>query len=102
MGNKRMERGLEEISNIFLSSGHRVEKTSHLPAHQCKIEETVTVSKRLIFYNSDDVQQNIERSLTQYLEKGYRLKRVCLQKKESISKPRAKIHKEEEVIIVIK
>ena len=101
MEKKRLERGLEEISNIFLSSGDKAEKTSHPPEHQCKIEETVTVRKKLIFYDHDNVQQKINKSLAQHLEEGYQLKRVCLQKREAISKPQNEIYKEEEVIIVV-
>ena len=102
MENKRLERGLEEISNIFLSSVDKAERTLHLPEHQCEIEETVTVRKNLIFYNHGNVQQNINNSLAQHLREGYQVKRVCLQKKEAISKPKNEIYKEEEVIIVVK
>jgi hypothetical protein len=102
MENKRLERGLEEISNIFLSAGNKTEDVSHGQANPYEIEETVTVRKKLSFYNHTDVQQNIKKSLAKHLEEGYQLRRVCLQKNETVSKSKSKIHSEEEVIISIK
>jgi hypothetical protein len=102
MENKRLERGLEEISNIFLSAGKKSKDASHPPENQCEIEEAVTVRKKLVFYNHNNVQENIKRSLAKHLEEGYQLKRVCLQKNEAILKPKNEIHREEEVIIFIK
>jgi hypothetical protein len=101
MENKHMERGLEQISNIFLSAGDNARDASHPPGNQFEIEETVTVRKKLVFYNQANVQQNVKRSLAQHLEGGYQLRRVCLQKNEAISKPKNEIHREEEVIIFI-
>ena len=40
MKNKRPERGLEEISHIFLSDGNRAEYISQPPENQCEIQET--------------------------------------------------------------
>jgi hypothetical protein len=102
MENKRLERGLEKISNIFLSAGEKAENASHGPENQYEIEETVTVRKKLFFYNHTDVQQNIKKSLARHLEEGYQLIRVCLQKNETVSKSKSQIHSEEEVIISIK
>jgi hypothetical protein len=102
MEKKGLERGLQEISNIFLSAGKKGEATSHLPGHQCEIEETVTVRKKLSFYYHNNVQQDIKKSLIKHLEEGYQLTRVCLQKNETVSKPENKIHTEEEIIISIK
>ena len=102
MENKHFERGLEEISNIFLSGGKKADSTLYRPETQCEIEETVSVRKKLSFYNDDNVQQTIKKSLAKHLEEGYQLTRVCLQKNETVSKPKNKIIREEEVIISIK
>jgi hypothetical protein len=101
MDNRRLEKGLEEISNIFLSAGKKGDDTSHQPGNQCGIEETVTVRKKQFFYNNDNVQQNIKASLAKHLEEGYQLMRICLQRNETVSRPNNKIHREEEVIITI-
>jgi hypothetical protein len=102
MKNKRLERGLEEISQIFLSDGNKAEDRSHPTENQCEIQEAVTVRKKLSFYNHLNVQRHIKTSLAKHLEQGYQLKRVCLQKKETASKPKNNIYREEEVVISIK
>jgi hypothetical protein len=102
MKSKRLERGLEEISHIFLSDGNKAEDISHPPENQCEIQEAVTVRKKLSFYNHHNVQQHIKTSLAVHLEQGYQLKRICLHKKETVSKPKNNIHREEEVVISIK
>jgi hypothetical protein len=107
-------RGLENISNLFLSSSekskenlqqagdqHEVEDRWEV-GNQCEVEETVSVCKKLAFQHDENVQQNILRTLTKHLEEGYYLKRIDLQKNEDISKPRGKFRREEEVIIFIK
>ena len=107
-------RGLENISNLFLSTSEKV-KENLQPAEdqcevedqleaedQCEVEETVSVCKKLAFQHHENVQQNMLRTLTKYLEEGYNLKRVDLQKNEDISKPKGRMRREEEVIIFIK
>ncbi|RZB37224.1 MAG: hypothetical protein SRB2_01306 [Desulfobacteraceae bacterium Eth-SRB2] len=107
-------RGLENISNLFLSTSGKV-KENLQPAEdqcevedqleaedQCEVEETVSVCKKLAFQNDENVQQNMLRTLTKYLEEGYNLKRIDLQKNEDISKPNGRMRREEEVIIFIK
>lgn len=102
MKNKRLERGLEEISHIFLSDGNKAEDISRPPENQCDIQEAVTVRKKLSFYDHHNVQQHIKTSLDKHLEQGYQLKRICLYKEERVSKPKNNIHREEEVLIFIK
>jgi len=85
-------RGLENISNLFLSTSEKA-KENLQPAEdqcevedqleaedQCEVEETVSVCKKLAFQNDENVQQNMLRTLTQYLEEGYNLKRIDLEK----------------------
>jgi hypothetical protein len=101
-------RGLENISNLFLSTSHKAKENFHQAEDPCEaedqyeLEETVTVCKKLAFQNDENVQQNILRTLTKHLEEGYHLKRVALQKNEDISKPRGRMRREEEIIIFIK
>ena len=101
MKNKRQERRLAEISHIFLSDGNRAEDISQPPGNPCEIQEAVTVRKKLSFYNHHNVQQHIQTSLAKHLEQGYQLKRICLNKKETVLKPKNNIHREEEVVISI-
>ena len=108
MENKSLERGikdrrgLESISNLFLSTSEKAKENLQQTEDQCEVEETVTVCKKLAFQHDENVQQNIIRTLSKYLEEGYNIKRVDLQKNEDISKPKGRIRKEEEVIIFIK
>ncbi len=101
-------RGLENISNLFLSTNHKAKENLHQAEDQCEIEdqceveETVTVCKKLAFQPDENVQQNMIRTLHRHLEEGYNIKRVDLQKNEDISKPKNRIRREEEVIIFIK
>lgn len=102
MEKKGLGGGLEEISNIFLSVGEKAKEVSHPSENQCEIEETVAVRKKLAFYNDDNVQQNIQRSLAEHLELGFHISRIYLQKHEATSSPGSKTHRKEDVIISIK
>jgi len=95
-------RGLESISNLFLSTSEKTKENLQQAEDQCEVEETVTVCKKLAFQNDENVQQNMIRTLSKHLEEGYNLKRIDLQKNEDISKPRGRMRREEEVIIFIK
>jgi hypothetical protein len=101
-------RGLENISNLFLSTSHKAKENSHQAEDQCEaedqyeLEETVTVCKKLAFQDDENVQQNMIKTLSQHIEEGYHITRVDLQKNEDISKPRGRIRREEEVVIFIK
>ena len=102
MDKKGSGRGLEEISNIFLSTKENPTENSHQAEDQCEIQETVTVRKKLAFYNDENVQKNMARSLSKHIEKGYNIRRIYLQKNEDISTPGSRIHRKENVIISIK
>ena len=104
----RDRRGLEDISNLFLSTRHEAKENFHQAedpgeaGDQYELEETVTVCKKLAFQDDENVQQNMIKTLSQHIEKGYHITRVDLQKNEDISNPRGKIRREEEVVIFIK
>ncbi|MGD2149191.1 MAG: hypothetical protein PVJ20_00680 [Desulfobacterales bacterium] len=95
-------RGLEDISNLFLSTSEKAKENLQQAEDQCTVEETITVCKKFAFQNDENVQQNILRTLSKHLEEGYHFKRVDLQKNEDISKPRGRMRREEEIIIFIK
>jgi len=95
-------RGLEDISNLFLSTSEKAKENLQQAEDQCTVEETITVCKKFAFQNDESVQQNILRTLSKHLEDGYHFKRVDLQKNEDISKPRGRMRREEEIIIFIK
>jgi hypothetical protein len=102
MEKKSLGRGLEEISDIFLSTKENANENSPQAEGQCEIQETVTVRKKLAFYNDENVQNNMARSLSRHIEKGYNIKRIYLQKNEDSSTPGNRIHRKENVIISIK
>ena len=102
MDKKGSGRGLEEISNIFLSTKENPTENSHQAEDQCEIQETVTVRKKLAFYNDENVQKNMARSLSKHIEEGYNIRRIYLQKYEDISTPGSRTHKREDVIISLK
>ena len=101
-------RGLESISDLFLSTSHKAKENFHQAEDPCEagdqyeLEETVTVCKKLAFQDDENVQQNMIKTLSQHIEKEYHITRVDLQKNEDISKPRGRIRREEQVVIFIK
>jgi hypothetical protein len=102
MEKKNSGMGLEEISNIFLSTKENASENLHQAEDQCEIQETVTVRKKLVFYDNENVQKNMARSLSEHIEKGYNIKRIYLQKNEDISTSGSRRHRKEKVIISIK
>ncbi len=102
MEKKSLGRGIQEISNIFLSTKENSNENSHQAKDQCEIQETVTVRKKLAFYNDENVQKNMARSLSKHIDKGYNIRRIYLQKNDDISTPGSRIHRKEDVIISIK
>jgi hypothetical protein len=102
MEKKSPGRGLEEISNIFLSTKENANESSPQTENQCEIQETVTVRKKLAFYNNENVQKNMAKSLSRHIEKGYNIRRIYLQKNEDVSTPGNRIRRKENVIISIK
>jgi hypothetical protein len=102
MEKKSLERGLKEISTIFLSAKENT-NGNLLHAHdQCEMQETVTIRKKLAFYNDENVQKNMARSLSKHIEEGYHIRRIYLQKYEDISTPGSRTHKRVDVIISLK
>jgi len=102
MEKKNLGMDIEEISNIFLSARQNANENLHQDKVQCEIQETVAVRKKLAFYDDENVQKNMARSLSEHIEKGYNIRRICLQKNEDISAPGSRIHRKEKVIISIK
>lgn len=101
-------RGLEDISNLFLSTSHKAKENFHQAEDEYRaedhyeLEETVTVCKKLAFDDDANVQQNMIETLSRHIEEGYHITRVDLQKHEDISKPGGRTRREEEVVIFIK
>jgi hypothetical protein len=102
MEKKNLGMDIEEISNIFLSTKENANENLRQDEDQCEIQETVTIRKKLAFYDDENVQKNMARSLSKHIEKGYDIRRICLQKNEDISTSESRIHKREKVIISIK
>ena len=102
MEKKSLERGLEEISNIFLSTKKNTNENLLQAEDECEMQETVTIRKKLAFYNDENVQNNMAISLSKHIEKGYHIRRIYLKKFEDISRPGSRTQKKEDLIISIK
>jgi hypothetical protein len=115
--------GLEagNISNLFLSSkenkkdpGERLfsEKTSKddgapevvldRAEDEFEIEKTVNVRKKIAYPNKKETQNSIKGCLLKHLEEGYIIKRIELNKTNTISRQGNRERTEEDIIIYIK
>ena len=88
-------RGLENISNLFLSTSHKAKEDFHqaedprVAEDQYQLEETVTVCKKFAFQDNENVQQNMIKTLSRHIEEGYHITRVDLQKMRISQSPEA-------------
>jgi hypothetical protein len=116
MEKKRLGRGLDDISNLFLSSrkdkqipeenaDHGVEgnKTFSDTAEDppCDIEENVSVRRNIAYPDTSNAQQYILKSFSKHLEENYRIKRIELRKTDRISRPGMKKCRQEKITIFI-
>ena len=115
MEKKRLARGLEDLSHVFLSTSdetmekkmpdefpaadNNLDGSSHMPD---EMEETVTVRRRIAYHDNDRVEENMKRAVSEHLRQGYRLKRVELQRKEDMGEPKNRVRREEEITIFVK
>lgn len=118
MEKKSLGRGLEDISDIFISKSQesKEKKVTYGPSSadlnkapspyqaedQCEVEETVTFRRKIAFQNDGNAQENLRSALARHLEEGYGIRRIELKRSEDISAPRSRLRKEEEVTIFIK
>ena len=97
MEKKSLGRGLEDISDIFISKSQesKEKKVTYEPSSadlnkasspyqaedQCEVEETVTFRRKIAFQNDGNAQENLRSALARHLEQGYGIRRIELKKK---------------------
>jgi len=115
MEKKRLGRGLDDISNLFLTprkdekipeenADHGVEgnKTvSDTTEPLCEIEENVSIRRNIAYPDTSNAQQDILNSFSRHLEENYRIKRIELKKTDRMSRPGMKKCRQENITIFI-
>jgi hypothetical protein len=118
MEKKSLGKGLEDISNVFLSrdmeEGQRpiredsnsdgptgaLSKDSIPFEGDCEVEERINAYRRIAYTNSDNAQQDLRKTLFNYLEQGYYIRSVTLTRTNEIEKPHKRESKEDVTIYV--
>ena len=104
---------LRSISGLFISgreenqvplscvAGPR-ETARGCPEQDCEVDETVTVRKRIAFPGERNGQENIRRSLSEFLQKGYSISRIELRKTCETLRPGHRTITNEEIALYLK
>jgi hypothetical protein len=82
---------LSSISSFFISGPEEKKVPSNHfsdlkgisfvhPGEDCEVEETITVRKRIAYSNTPLAQENIKKTLFNFLEEGYAISRIELRK----------------------
>ena len=115
MEKKRLGRGLEDISNMFLTP-RKDNKTPEANAEDGvagnttfsdnteslgEIEEHVSIRRNIAYPDTSDAQQDILNAFSRHLEENYSIKRIELRKTDRISRPGMKKYVEEKITIFI-
>ena len=116
MEKKRLGRGFDEISNLFLTprkdkqipeenAGHGVVGNTTSPDTTedppCDIEEHVSVRRNIAYPDTPNSKQDILKSFSRHLEDNYRIKRIELRKTDHMSRPGMKKCRQENITIFI-
>lgn len=115
MEKKSLGRGLDDISNLFLSTrkdkkilqGNADDRivvnrtSSDNTETQCEIEENVIVRRNIVYPNTSNSQQDILKSFSKHLEENYSIKSIELRKTDRMSRPGMKKCIEEKITIFI-
>ena len=64
-----------------------------------EVEEAINSQKKITLKNDENLQSNFNKMLSQYLEKGYEIARIDLEKKEEKEAPSCRIKRFEKVTI---
>jgi hypothetical protein len=115
MEKKRLGRGLDDISNMFLTP-RKDKKTPEANAEDgvaedsplsdntkplCDIEEHVSIRRNIAYPDTSDAQQDMLNAFSRHLEENYRIKRIELRKADQISRPGMEKYVEEKITIFI-
>lgn len=68
----------------------------------CEIEEKISVQKKIAFPDTEAAQIEMKDSLAKYLETGYRIKSIELEKTGETATPKGKEIRKEEIMISVK
>ena len=104
---------LSSISGLFIS-GQEINQAplscvsgprgtaSGCAEQDCEVDETVTVHKRITFPGERDGQENIRKSLSEYLQTGYSISRIELKKTYETLRPGHRTVTNEEIALYLK
>ena len=115
MEKKRLGRGLDDISNLFLTPRKDKKNPEENADHEvagnttvsdtteplCEIEEHVSVRRNIAYPNTPNSKQDILNSFSRHIEENYRIKRIELKKTDRISRPGMKKCIQEKITIFI-
>jgi hypothetical protein len=115
MEKKSLGRGLDDISNMFLTPRKDKKIPEANEDHEfvenntssdnteplCDIEENVSVRRNISYPDTSSSQQDILKSFSRHLEENYSIKRIELRKTDRISRPGIKKCTEENITIFI-
>ena len=115
MEKKRLGRGLDDISDLFLTPRKDKKNPEENPDHEvagnttvsdtieplCEIEEHVSVRRNIAYPDTSNSKQDILKSFSRHLEDNYRIKRIELRKTDRISRPGIKKCIEENITLFI-
>lgn len=104
---------LSSISGLFISGQKENQATLSCvsgqrgvahgsPEQDCEVEETVTVRKRIAFPGERNGQENIRKSLSEYLQTGYSISRIELKKTYETLRPGHRTVTNEEIALYLK
>lgn len=115
MEKKRLGRGLDDISNLFLTPRKDKKIPEENADHQvagnttvsdtteplCEIEEHVSIRRNIAYPETSNSQQDLLNSFSRHLEENYRIKRIELKKTDHISRPGMKKFRQENITLFI-
>ena len=115
MEKRRLGRGLDDISNLFLTprkdkknpeenADHEVARNttvSDTTEPLCDIEEHVSVRRNIAYPDTSDAQQDMLSAFSRHLEENYRIKRIELRKTDQTSRPGMEKYVEEKITIFV-
>lgn len=113
MEKKRLGRGLDDISNLFLTPGkdekipeenadHGIagnKTVSDTTEPLCEIEEHVSIRRNIAYPDTSNAQKDILNSFSRHLEDNYRIKRIELKKTDRMSRPGMKKCRQENITL---
>ncbi len=80
----------------------RSNKIADFPETECEVEETIRIERKIAYPNSESGQENIRKTIFEYLEEGYTIQNIELRKTHRISESRKKEKMDVEVRMFVR